>query len=81
MSGSNDLGQWYTNNSCLIHRFYHCALAVAIGLVSQEQIALAVNPVVKHFEVCFCPNDADLDMHTLIKYGGCSPLCFSIPAV
>jgi hypothetical protein len=57
MSTSNDLGQWYKSIPPITRAWFTGSIivpvAARIGLVRPQNLILMVNPIIKHFQVCF----------------------------
>jgi len=57
MAGSNDLGQWYKSIPKITRVWFTSAIVVSaaarLGLVRPNNLVLLVNPIIKHYQVCF----------------------------
>ena len=57
MAGSNDLGQWYKSIPPITRTWFTSSIivtvAAALDLVHSYRLLLLINPIIKHFEVCF----------------------------
>jgi len=57
MSASNDLGQWYKSIPKISRVWFTSSIVVSLaarlGLVRPQNLVLFINPIIKHFQVCF----------------------------